>query len=417
MRTLYLECKMGVAGDMLTASLLELFDNKEEIVNMLNEIGIERVKYEPIEMEKSGIVGSYMKVSIDGKEEMDVLHSHHHHHHHNHEHKHNHEHIEGENHHEHNHEHHHHAHRSLQDITDIINSLNLDQKTKKDSIEVYKLIAKAESISHNKDISEIHFHEVGTIDAVSDVVAVSFLINKLNPDRIVSSSLNLGSGFVECAHGILPVPAPATLYLIKDIPSYSSDIESELTTPTGAALIKYFADDFSNMPLMKIKKMGYGMGKKDFDKLNAVRAILGEEEDKSESIYDLSFNVDDMTGEEIGFMSKKLFEMGALDVFTTAIGMKKSRPGIMVNVLTKKDNKEEIVRAIFKYTTTIGIRENSMNRYFLKRDIEDVNTEFGSIRLKKSSGYGVKRQKYEYEDLVRIAEENNLSIREVKERL
>ncbi|MDO4661920.1 MAG: nickel pincer cofactor biosynthesis protein LarC [Tissierellia bacterium] len=405
MRTLYLECKMGVAGDMLTASLLELFDNKEEIVDMLNGIGIERVKYEPIKINKSGIVGSYMKVSIDGKEEMDVLHHNHHEHHHEHDHEHMYEHT------------HHHIHRSLQDITDIINSLNLDPKVKNDAIEVYKLIAKAESISHDTDISEIHFHEVGTIDAVADVVAVSFLINKLNPDRIVSSSLNLGSGFVECAHGILPVPAPATLYLIKDIPSYSSDIESELTTPTGAALIKYFADDFSNMPLMKISKIGYGMGKKDFDRLNAVRAIIGEKEDKSEDIYDLSFNVDDMTGEEIGFMSKKLFEIGALDVFTTSIGMKKSRPGIMVNVLTKKDNKDAIVRAIFKYTTTIGIRENSMNRYFLKRDIEEINTEFGKIRLKKSSGFGMKRQKYEYEDLARIAEENNLSIMEIKERL
>lgn len=159
------------------------------------------------------------------------------------------------------------------------------------------------------------------------------------------------------------------------------------------------------------------MGKKDFDRLNAVRAIIGEKEDKSEDIYDLSFNVDDMTGEEIGFMSKKLFEIGALDVFTTSIGMKKSRPGIMVNVLTKKDNKDAIVRAIFKYTTTIGIRENSMNRYFLKRDIEEINTEFGKIRLKKSSGFGMKRQKYEYEDLARIAEENNLSIMEIKERL
>lgn len=433
MKTLYLDCNMGAAGDMLTAALLELFDNKDEMIKKLNRFGIPKVTFSSEEALSSGINGRRSIVKIDGMEEEifdfhehghehghghEHIHEHEHEHAHLHEHSHDYEHEHGNEHdHHHEQEHHPHVHRGMKEITEIVNSLEISPKVQKDILEVYNLIAVAESVSHSVDVSEIHFHEVGTLDAIADIAAVCFLINELNVDKIVASRVNVGSGHVHCAHGILPVPAPATAYILKGLPIYSGKVESELTTPTGAALLKYFVDEYGEMPPMNVEKIGYGLGKKEFEVLNAVRAFLGECEDKSDLVYELSCNVDDMTGEEISFAMDRLFEGGAREVYVIPIMMKKSRPGILIRVMCTEKDKENLVKLIFKHTTTIGIREVETKRYVLDREIKRVDTIFGENRLKESKGYGITRKKFEYDDLAKIANENNLSLEEVREKI
>jgi uncharacterized protein (TIGR00299 family) protein len=223
----------------------------------------------------------------------------------------------------------------------------------------------------------------------------------------------VGSGQVRCAHGILPVPAPATAHILRDVPIYGGSIKGELCTPTGAALLKHFVTEFGDMPAMKVNSIGYGMGKKDFERANCVRVLLGETKEKPEGIWELNCNVDDMTGEQIGFALELLMENGALDVFTIPIGMKKSRPGILLTVLCKEADKEQMISLMFQHTTTLGIREKFCNRYTLERKVETTDTSYGIIRKKVSSGYGVQRSKYEYEDITRVAKANNLSITQV----
>ena len=296
MKTLYLDCGMGAAGDMLTAALFELLEDseKEAFLQELNNIGIEDVTFEAEKSVKCGIVGTHMKVMVGNVEEETHDHDHDHEHHHDHDHDHDHEHEhhhdhdhEHEHHHDHNHEHehhhdhdheHHHAHHhsSMKDIEDIINALKVSDRVKADAIAVYKLIAEAESNAHGVEVSEIHFHEVGTKDAVADVTAVCMLIEKLGIERVEASNVHVGSGHVHCAHGILPVPAPATAYILRDVPIYGGGIKGELCTPTGAALLKHFSKSFGDMPAMTVTGIGYGMGKKDFSAANCVRAMLGE---------------------------------------------------------------------------------------------------------------------------------------------
>ncbi len=306
----------------------------------------------------------------------------------------------------------------MHEIGHIIEGLNAGEKIKKDVLAVYNLIAEAESHAHGVPVSEIHFHEVGTMDAVADITAVCMLIDELAPDEIVASPVHLGSGSVRCAHGILPVPAPATAYILRGVPVYGGAVEGELCTPTGAALIKHFVTRFGDMPVMKVSGIGYGMGKKDFERANCLRAFLGETEDgTAESILELSCNLDDMTAEEIGFAQEMLFEGGAKDVFTIPIGMKKSRPGVLLSVLCDEEDREKILGLIYKHTSTIGVRERVLCRYTLSRSEESLRTELGTVRVKTSSGYGVTKSKYEYEDLAKIARENDLSLREAEKLL
>ena len=438
MKTLYLDCSMGAAGDMLVAALIELLPEPDKFIDKINSLSIPGVVVEKESSVKCGITGTHIAVRVNGAEEDENMHEHHHEHgehehehHHEHEHEHHHEHGEHEHHHhdhgehehehhhkheehEHHHEHGHHHHASMYDIEHIVNSLNASDKVKNDVIAVYRLIAEAESHAHGRPVTEIHFHEVGTMDAVADVTMVCMLMEELAPERIVASSVHVGCGQVKCAHGILPVPAPATAYILKDVPIYGGKINGELCTPTGAALLKYFADSFGEMPVMKTHAIGYGMGKKDFEAANCVRAMMGEAEDKTDTVLELSCNVDDMTAEEISFATERLFDGGALEVYTIPIGMKKSRPGTLIRVMCKEEIKEKMIELIFKYTTTIGVRETETKRYVLERRIYSMETPYGEVRKKISSGYGVKRCKYEYEDLARIAREKNICIEEVK---
>ena len=382
MKTLYLDCGMGAAGDMLTAALLELTPDREAFVAELNALGIPGVKFMAEKCEKCGITGTHMKVTVHGEEEES---GHHHHHH----------------------------HGSMTDIRGIVSGLPIPTMVKLDILSVYEEIAQAESHVHGVPVEHIHFHEVGTMDAIADVTAVCLLLHRLAPDKIVASPVHVGSGQVRCAHGILPVPAPATAYILRGIPIYGGEIMGELCTPTGAALVKYFATEFGGMPAMRVQAMGYGMGKKDFPRANCVRAMLGESEDPGDWILELRCNVDDMTGEAVGFALEHLLSAGALDAFTVPIGMKKSRPGVMITVLCREDRKEAMVHLLLKHTTTLGVREFPCQRYTLSRATEAVDTPYGTVRKKISSGYGVRREKYEYDDLANIAKQQDLSIAEV----
>ncbi len=300
----------------------------------------------------------------------------------------------------------------MSDIEGIIASLVLPDAVKSDVIEVYRVIAEAESVAHGRPVSEIHFHEVGTMDAIADIASVCLLMNMLKVDRVLASPVHVGSGHVHCAHGILPVPAPATAHILRNVPIYGGKIAGELCTPTGAALLKRFVSSFGEMPPMKVDKIGYGMGRKDFEVVNCVRAMLGETEDGRDSIVELCCNLDDMTPERIGFAMDCLFANGALEAYTIPVGMKKSRPGVLLCVICREEKREKMVGLMFRHTTTLGIRENRSSRYTLQRRMEEIETPYGKVRLKQSTGYGVERRKYEYEDLARIAREKGVSIEE-----
>lgn len=393
MKTLYLDCSMGAAGDMLTAALLELLPDQEEFLSQLNALGIPGVTIEKEKMSKCGIGGTHIRVKVHGVEEGDDSRHHHTHHHHT------------------------HHHSGMHDVEHIVHHLPVTDKIRKDILAVYHLIAEAESHVHGVPVTEIHFHEVGTMDAVADVAAVCLLMDKIAPDRVAASPVHVGSGQVECAHGILPVPAPATAYILREVPTYGGEIRGELCTPTGAALLKYFVTEFGGMPVMRTTAIGYGMGSKDFPAANCVRAMLGETESAGDVIVELNCNVDDMTGEAVGFAMETLFDAGALEVYTVPIGMKKSRPGLLLCVMCRTEDKESMVRLLFQHTTTIGIRENTFKRYTLDRSVEMAETPYGRIRKKISTGYGVTRQKYEYEDLAKAAREHQVSVSQILARL
>lgn len=404
MKQLYLDLGMGAAGDMLTAALLELCPHKDGIIKKLNSLNIPGVHYEREIMKKSAICGTHMHVIVNGSEEECG-----------------HEHEEGH------HEHSHHHHISMSDIGEIVSKLNTSEKIKKQILDVYNIIADAESRVHGEPVSQIHFHEVGNMDAIADVAAVCILINELNIGKIVVSPVHTGSGFVMCAHGKLPVPAPATALILEGVPYYSDGLKGELCTPTGAALIKYFADDFSDMPAMVVEKTGYGFGKKEFERLNCVRALLGtafqcsevtsecdNSCEKTDKVVELACNIDDMTAEEIGFATEKILEAGALDVYTISAYMKKNRPGTVICCLCHEDEREKFAKIMFKYTTTIGVRQYNCDRYILSRKTENIQTDYGNVRVKKTSGYGVEREKMEYDDLSNIANKRQKSVFEVK---
>lgn len=403
MRILYLDCGMGAAGDMLAGALVSLLSKEEQesFIKMINNIGVDGVKVSLSDDAKCGIVGKHFKVEIDGVEE---------HSHDVHEHEHHHEHEQEHGHH---HEHHHHGKgpfpKELEAVAEKLNCPNDIQK-------VYELLAEAEAKVHGKDVSEIHFHEVGMKDALIDIASVVYLMNKLKVDKVVVSPVNVGFGKVKCAHGILPVPAPATAELVKGIPTYAGRFEGELLTPTGAALLKYYADEFSYQPLMNVIKCGYGTGNKNFESANVVKAVLGEVTDEliSENIIELNCNVDDMSAEDMAYATKALIENGAKDAFVTPVIMKKGRSGMLLTVLCSAIDKERFVSLIFKHTSTIGIRVKETERIILNRHEETVHTKLGDVRVKYSEGYGVKREKPEFEDLRKLAEENNISVAEAR---
>ena len=475
MKTLYIECAMGAAGDMLTAALLELMPDKEAALVKLNAMGIPGVVFEAEPSAKCGITGTHMRVLIHGKEEGAVpcghTHAHEEHHEHNHAHEHHHEHdhhvhthahahVQEDAHchdsdahdHAHHHEHdaHHHAHHGMAEIRSLIAELAVSETVKEKALAVYQSIAEAESKVHGAEVDQIHFHEVGSMDAVADVTAVCLLMELLAPEQVIVSPIHVGSGTVLCAHGRLPVPAPATALILEGMPIYGGSVQGELCTPTGAALLKTFVDSFGPMPPMTVAKTGYGMGTKDFEQANCLRAMLGEsftmngtgskmqtgqdaEDENTGSrgaagkdtetenpaaregrITEISCNLDDMTGEDIAFAAERILQAGALDVFTESIYMKKGRPAVKLTVLARPEDEERLAGEIFRHTSTIGVRIHTDRRYELARRSEQRKTPLGTIEVKISEGFGVRKEKIEFASLKEIAETSGKRLAEVR---
>ena len=469
MRTLYIECNMGAAGDMLMSALYELLEEekKKQFLDKMNHLGIDGLSVEPKRVQKCGIYGTHMSVLIDGQEEQEHSHGesgHHHEHGHSHEesghhhehgnsheglghhHDHSHSHEESGHRHEHSHsheglghdydhghnhgefEHQHshtgHHHYTYQMIVDKVDQFDLQQRVKDKIKEIYGLIAQAESEAHEAPIEQIHFHEVGSLDAIADVTGCSLLMELLQIEKVIVSPIHVGNGTVRCAHGVLPVPAPATAHILKEVPFYTGTIMTELCTPTGAAVLKAYANEFGSMPIMKVEKIGYGMGQKEFEVANCVRVFLGEvEQEKKQSeslkekerIVEICCNLDDMTPEAIGYVIDMLLEEGALDVFTTPIMMKKNRPATMLTCLCSTEISDHMIQRILEETTTIGVRYINYDRKTLKSTFDNIETEWGNIHMKISEGHGIKKQKPEYEDIRRIAKEQGISFQKVLE--
>lgn len=404
MKVLYLECTMGASGDMLMGALSELVD-QNVFLQKMQDAGLNGVSIELVPSMKCGIAGTHAAVKVNGEEELseDVPH----------------EHLPQF---DHDHEdelhvhHHHHHHASMSDIEDTIASLHVSDSVKENALAVYHLLAEAESHAHQMPVSEIHFHEVGTKDAIADIVGSCLLMEMIGADKVYAGKIAVGSGMVKCAHGILPVPAPATAYLLQGIPTVQGIVEGELCTPTGAALLKHFVNSFTGMPEMCSEKIGCGTGSKDFAAANVLRAFLGEETDHGE-VVELTCNLDDQSPEEIGHAMEVLFAQGALDVYTVSAQMKKNRPGLLFTCTCRDQDKDQMMKLMFEHLTTLGIRENVCRRHALNRKIETIETSLGTVHIKVSEGYGIVKEKMEYDDLAAIADREKISIAEVKRRI
>ena len=285
---------------------------------------------------------------------------------------------------------------------------------------VYRLIAEAESHAHGKPVEEIHFHEVGTLDAVADVTAVCLLLEELAPEQVVCSPIHVGSGQVRCAHGILPVPAPATAHILREVPTYGGSVRGELCTPTGAALLKTLADSFRPMPAGRVLGCGYGCGTKDFPRANCLRAFLldtaGSAQGPNDTVTELRANIDDMTGEDLGFAAERLLAAGALDVSYIPLQMKKGRPGVLLLCLCRPEDGDRLAAEILRHTATFGVRRVDCARYALAvdRNAPPVETEWGPVRRKAGTGYGVEKSKPEYEDLAAAARAGDVPLEAVR---
>lgn len=433
MKTLYLDCSMGASGDMLTAALLALFPEREAVLAELNGLGVPGVEFRAGEKEQYGLTGLHVTVLVHGRDEEELapgnesVHSHEHSHEHTHEHDHHHDHEHTHEHHydhdhdhdqEHHHEHaHSHVHHGLEDIRAILAGLNAPERVKANAAAVYALIAAAESKVHGKPVEQVHFHEVGALDAVADVAAVCYLMDKLGLEGFAASPVHVGSGTVKAAHGVLSVPAPATAELLRGIPIYGGEIKGELCTPTGAALLRFFGRSFGPMPALRAEALGTGIGSRDFGRCNCLRAYLGESGGEADGVVELRCNLDDCTGEELGFALDRLFEAGAVDAWFTPIYMKKNRPAWLLSALCRPEDEAAVTAALFRHTNTLGVRASDCRRRVLTRREETRNTPLGPVRFKLSEGEGVKREKPEFDDLRRIAEETGMSLGEVKGRI
>lgn len=389
MKILYLECNMGAAGDMLMGALYELLEDKKKFLEIMNDL-LPQVTVTPRSAVTCGIVGTYMEVKIRGEEEINGNREHHH--------------TNG----------HCHTHRKIEEISEILAGLNIPETVRIQAKEVYDRIAAAEAKVHGVPVKEIHFHEVGNLDAIADVVGVCLAVHMLSPDRIISSPIHMGSGRVKCAHGIVSVPAPATARLLTGVPCSGGEIQGELCTPTGAALVTYFAEQYGSIPVMTLRGTGYGIGKKEFPVANCVRAFLGEAGDPQQAeIVELCCHIDDMTAEALAFAGERLMEEGALDVSSSPVTMKKGRAGLAFTVLCRPADEERIAGKILLETNTNGLRVRRCKKYILIPSIRTQETSYGPVRIKCAEGIGIYREKPEYEDVAHIARKEKLPFGQV----
>lgn len=422
MKILYYDCFCGISGDMNLAALIDLGVPKEYLIRELSKIHLDS-EYE-IKIEKSmklGITGTRVDVKLNDEFDNKIhvseqalhIHTCEHTHHNGNE-------VQCHDGGDHSHEKydHGHQHRNLKDIEKIINSSDLSDKVKKLSLDMFMKVAEAEAKVHGKSLYEVHFHEVGATDSIVDLVGAAICIDYLKVDKIIASPVQVGGGFVKCAHGIMPVPAPATTEILKNIPINTGIVQFETTTPTGAAILAANVDVFTRNVDFSIKNVGYGIGHRDLEIPNVLRVYLGTAEScgRVEEQYIFETNIDDMNPELYGYVEEKLFEAGALDVFKTPIFMKKGRPGTKLSVLTDKKTEKDVLDIIFKETTSIGVRKYTVEKIILNRDSLKVKTEYGDITVKRSY-YKGKMVKYkpEYEECKAIAKEKNIPIEKVYE--
>lgn len=364
MKTLYLECNMGAAGDMVMSALCELSGDAEGFVRQMNGLGIPGVQVACERVEKCGVMGTHMRVAVHGAEE-ESRDAHGHHQEHHKEEAHGHEHAHAQEHrHEHKGEHgpgQDHSHNTLAGILGLIGSLPVSEKVRRDAAAVYRLLAEAESHAHGVTMDEIHFHELGTMDAVADIVGTCLLMERLAPDKVASSPIHVGCGHVHCAHGVLPVPAPATAHILRGVPIYGGEVQGELCTPTGAALVRYFAQSYGPMPVMAPEGVGYGMGAKDFGRLSCVRAFIGEETEESTQTVQLWCTAR-CTGEELAFAAGELTALGAAEV-TAQAAVANGRPGHVMRCVCRQEDARAVAAALRAHTGAQTIYCNKMEIY------------------------------------------------------
>jgi len=381
MTILYYDCFAGISGDMNLGAMVDLGVPPDHLEAELAKLNLEGYSLKISKGEKKGISGTKVDVELIAEK-----HSHH--------------------------------HRGFSDIKNLIDGSALENKIKENSIRIFKKLAEAEAKIHNKTIDEIHFHEVGAVDSIVDIVGAAICFHYLDPDKIMASSVEVGGGFVKCEHGTFPVPAPATAELLAGAPIKSGAVKSETTTPTGAAILASFVDEFTDTYQFQINKIAYGLGNKEFDIPNVLRVFLAEAEDASSSQTHmatiLECNIDDMNPEIYGYVMEMLFENGAHDVFITPIIMKKSRPGSKLSVLCSRDKEELLTEILLTHTTSLGIRKHEVEKTLLKRETYRLKTKYGEVTIKAAIYKGEKlKSKPEYEECIRIAREQGIPVHKV----
>lgn len=375
MKTLYLDCFSGISGDMFLGALLDLgIVSKDDFISEMQKLGLDEVEFEIKKVSKNAISATDVNVIVKNKE------------------------------HAHSHRHNGHSHgRSMADIAVLIDNSGLSDSIKKTAKAIFMRLAKAEAKIHNQDPNDVHFHEVGAVDSIADIVGAAVLLFMLKIDRVVCSELYDGYGFTSCQHGLIPIPVPATLHLLTEAGAKikKADIQSELITPTGAAIASELANQFGEMPALKNARIGYGAGKKDFKTPNLLRVVLGEEQ-KLNTVFVIEANIDDTTGENAGYAAEKLLLEGALDVYYTPIFMKKNRPAYMLGVICAQADFDRIKDIILRHTTTIGLRYHKADRVVMDRETKEADTPFGKVSYKLCRHNDIIKLVPEYEDLKRI---------------
>ncbi len=383
MKILYYDCFSGISGDMNLAAMIDLGLDKNFLLSEFKKLKLSEYTIRFCKEQRSGITGTKVDV-ITGSSENQI-------------------------------------HRNLSDIEKIIDTSDLNKQVKSLSKRIFQKLGKAEAHVHNKPISKIHFHEVGAIDSIIDIVGAAICYDYFQFDKIFASSVELGGGFIKASHGILPVPAPATVEILKNIPTKIGGANFETTTPTGAAILSTLVNDFTNKIEMVIHKTGYGIGHKVTESPNLLRVYVGEtdsvknsdKQKKSEACM-IECNIDDMNPEWYDFIMEKLFDQGVQDVFFTPLLMKKNRPAIKISVLCSPDQMNKVKELLFTETTTLGLRSYKVDKTALERKLSKLATDYGEVTI-KSCYYQNKllHSKPEYEDCKRIAKERNIPIREV----
>lgn len=383
MNLAYLDCSSGISGDMFLAALLDAGVELDRLRAELAKIDLGPYELAQTPVMRGGLAGNHVEIVVQGKQ----------------------------------------PHRHLSHIEKLIGAAAIDEVVKQKSIEVFRRLGEAEAKLHNQPVEKVHFHEVGAVDAILDIVGVCLGLAMLGSPELVCSPLNVGGGRVEAAHGTLPVPAPATAELLKGIPVYSSGVEIELVTPTGAALVSTLATGFGPVPAMKVERIGYGAGTKEIHAHpNIARLMLGEKANSAgiasgagdESVMVIEANIDDMNPQLYGYFAEKALAAGALDVTCTPIQMKKNRPGLLVTILAKPEFESALTRLLFAETTTIGLRITQARRKVLDREAVTVETAYGAVRMKVARLEGmIVNAAPEFDDCRRLADEKSVPLKEV----